>query len=196
MNKKSKNKKSKNKKIILFSIIMMLVLLSCMVIVINIIRLNDPEVNLEYINSDEMRDETFSPDMIHIVISKYEGNLNPKAISKSTYYFINTVVQRYLNNCVDEESTKRYFNSNADSIYIDIGIDSEDEFYELIQEIDKLNGKLEYENATFKMNEIYVNSNNTEAILYIKYKDNPEISVKTTISNRVYNNRSSIKYSK
>ena len=178
-------------------ILLILVLLMCMITLIIIKnQLRTPEENLKYINSNEMDKGTVSPEMIHVVIASYEGELNPKAISKSTYYFINYVIPEYLNECKNDSKTDKYFEKNKDKINLDIGINNKDEFKNLIQEIKKLSGKLEFESSRFDKDNINKESYNLKTILYVKYKNNSEISFNVTISNKIYNNKSSIKFSK
>ena len=65
-----------------------------------------------------------------------------------------------------------------------------------MEEIQKLTPELKLERSYFNMDEIENNYNNTKANLYIKYENNPEISVELTISNRIYQDKSTIKFSK
>ncbi len=186
-----------NKKIIFVTMLILLIILAVLLIVLkNNIR--TPKENLSYINSDEMEEGTFSPDKIHVIIAAYvyEGELNPKAISKSTYYFINSIIPEFLKQCTDDEKTDKYFEKNSENIKINIGITEKEEFEALINEIRKLSGKLEYENSWFDLDSINRTRHNLETILHIKYKDNPEITVKLTISNKQYRNKTSIKYEK
>ncbi len=168
-----------------------------MMILKNLRKENAPrtsEENLAYINSDELEEGTISPDMIHVVIALYEGELNPKAISKSTYHFINHLVPEYLKKCKNDEVARKYFQKNKDNINFDIGISKEEEFVNLIHEIQKLSGNLEFESSRFDPDEVIVKSNHVEAVLYIKYKNNDEIAVTIRLSNKVYENKNSIKF--
>lgn len=194
MSKKSKEKKME-RKIIILLIASFVVLVSLLGALLFFITTESPKEKLNYINSDEMKEGTTSPKMIHAVITRYEGNLNPKAITKSTYNFINTIVPKYLKEINTEEEAKEYYNKHSEDIYVEIGIGKEDDFLELYKELSKLSGELKCESATFKLNEVEVKTASTEANLYIKYADNPEICIKIIISNNVYTNRSSIKYS-
>ncbi len=179
-------------------IIAMIILLIALIIVI--FQLNKlkgtrtSKENLEYINSDELEDGTVSPDMIHVVIALYEGELNPKAISKSTYHFINHLVPEYLKKCKNEEITREYFQRNKEDIYLDIGINKEEEFISLINEINTLSGNLEFESSRFDKDTLVVKNNRVEAVLYIKYRNNDEINVNVNLYNKVYSNRTSIKF--
>lgn len=191
---KRKRKAKNMAKIILLVLVLLTVLVTFLFIILK--NVSNPKKNLEYMNSDEMARGTFSPKFIHIVVASYEGEVNPKAITKATYYFTTNLVPKYLKKCSNEEDSKKYYSENSEAIKIDIGIDNESEFLELMKEIQKLTPKLELESSTFKKDEIQVNKKNLEAVLYIKYQDNPEISVKTTISNKQYNNKTSVKFSK
>ncbi len=187
----------KKKNILIVIMIILLIILMIVIVTLNKLKTKNDrtsEENLEYINSDELEEGTISPDMIHVVIALYEGELNPKAISKATYYFINDLVPEYLKKCKNEEVTRKYFEKNKDNIYLDIGINKEDEFVNLINEIKKLSGKLEFESSRFDKDSINVKSNHLETVLYIKYKDNEEIAIRMKLLNRVYENKTSIKF--
>lgn len=184
----------KRKILIILILIILLVLMITLIILKSHIR--TPKENLEYINSDEMDSGTFSPQMIHIVIAYYEGDLNPKAISKSTYYFVNNMIPKLLKECSDDSKIDKYFEKNMDEIKFNIGINDKDEFKALMQEIKKLSGKLEFESSRFDRDNITRENSSLKTILYVKYKNNPELSFDVTISNKVYNNKSSIKFSK
>ena len=188
-----KNLKRIRKKILITIIILTILLVALLIVVF---MQTNTKRNLEYINSDEMNEGTVSPDFIHVVVASYKGKLNPKAISKSTYYFINELVPKYLKKCDNSESARKYFQRNLKDIKLDIGVEKEEEFLKLMEEIQKLTPELKLERSYFNMDEIENNYNNTKANLYIKYENNPEISVKLTISNRIYQDKSTIKFSK
>lgn len=178
-------------------IAMIILLIALIIVVFQLNKLKGTRTskeNLEYINSDELEDGTVSPDMIHVVIALYEGELNPKAISKSTYHFINHLVPEYLKKCKNEEITREYFQRNKEDIYLDIGINKEEEFISLINEINTLSGNLEFESSRFDKDTLVVKNNRVEAVLYIKYRNNDEINVNVNLYNKVYSNRTSIKF--
>lgn len=180
----------KRRIIIILLIILLIVVLSLIIIKLNI---RTPRQNLDYINSNEIDEGTFSPQMIHVVVASYEGDLNPKAISKSAYYFLNTVIPKYLKECNDSE---KYFEKNKDAIKLDIGVTNSEEFSNLMQEIKKLSGNLEYESSRFDADNIKKDFKGLKTTLYIKYKNNPEISFDITISDKIQSDRNSVKFSK
>ena len=180
---------------IIIAIIILLIALIIVIFQLNKLKgTRTSKENLEYINSDELEDGTVSPDMIHVVIALYEGELNPKAISKSTYHFINHLVPEYLKKCKNEERRREYFQRNKEDIYLDIGINKEEEFISLINEINTLSGNLEFESSRFDKDTLVVKNNRVEAVLYIKYRNNDEINVNVNLYNKVYSNRTSIKF--
>lgn len=193
MSKKSKEKKIEKKFVIIF-ILLCVALVSLMGTMLFVVITESPEEKLAYINSNEMKEGTTSPKMIHAVITRYEGDLNPKAITKSTYNFINTIIPKYLNEIDSEEDAKKYYNNKSKDIYTEIGIGNEEDFIELYRVLSKLSGNLEVESSTFKLDEVEVKPGGTEANLYIKYLNNPEICIKIIISNNVLSGRTSIKY--
>lgn len=181
--------------LLILILILLVVLIICIIGLSKIKKIRSSEENLEYINSDELDEGTISPEMIHVVIALYKGDLNPKAISKSTYHFINHLVPEYLKKCTNEEITKKYFQKNKYDIYLDTGINKEEEFINLINNINKLSGNLEFETSRFDKDSIVKNNNGIEAILYIKYKNNEEISVKVKLLNKVYSDKTSVLFS-
>lgn len=174
----------KNKKILILAVIMILMILLLSLIILLIQNKRTPKENFKYIYSDEMDEGTFSPEMIHIVIARYEGDINPKAITKASYNLINKVIPTYSKYCKDEKSMKDYFDKNKNEITLETGILTENEFEKFINEINKLSGKLKFESAKFDRESITVNKNDLEVVLKIKYKDNEEISINTKINNK------------
>lgn len=193
MSRKAKEKMIKKKFVVLL-IVCCLLLVSLLGTLLYCVIAELPENKLAYINSNEMKDGTTSPKMIHVVISRYEGDLNPKAITKSTYNFINSIIPKYLKKIDSEDDAIKYYNKNKSEINKEIGIKNETEFVDLYKEISKLEGKLKYESSKFKMDEVEKGDRETEANLYIQYSNNPEICVKIIISDRIYANKTSIKY--
>lgn len=193
MRKSSIKQKEIQKRRIILLIFILLIFLGVLMVVK--FYLTKDKINFEYIYSDEMKNGTFSPKMIHLVIAAYEGDVNPKSISKSTYYMITTKIPEYLKNCSDN-NTEKYFNKNKDSIYLDTGITNKDDFDKLIKELSKLSGKLELEYAIFDRETIKVNKTNLEVVLKIKYKDQEEISLNVRIKNKQRDEVPSIEYYK
>ena len=186
----------KKKKLLVFIfLVIILLIIFTLLLRISIINKNSSQDNLEYIYSEEIKEGTTSPDMIHVVIALYKGEVDPRSISKSTYYFINTVVPNYLKKCTNDKKTEKFFKKNLDNIKMDVNT-NKSEFKGLISEIRKLSGELEYESSRFDSDTIRRTNKGLEAMLYIKYKNNPEISVKVTILNEPDLNKSPIKYTK
>lgn len=191
--KKNNNIKLK-KKIVLIVLILLVIVLLTMIVLKNKIR--TPRENFQYIYSDEMDEGTFSPKMIHMVIAAYDGEINPKAITKSTYYIITQKIPEYVMNCRDDDSLERYFKKNRESIYLETGIKDKENFKCFITELRKLSGNLEYEYAIFDRETIKVNKNSLDVLLKVKYKNNDEISFNVQIENKESINNPSIKFYK
>ena len=183
----------KNKLIRLITILGILLLV---LVLISIIITSDkkPEDVLAYINSDEMKDGVTSPDMIHIVLGLYKGELNPKALSKSTYIFISEIIPEYSSKLKNEKQVEKYFDKNTERIKLELGITGKKDFKELVEKVQKLKGNLNLEYATFDKDSVKVNRNNTQADLKIKYYENPELTFNITIHNKVKGNSSTIVY--
>lgn len=188
-----KKKKINPKKIILILLILIIVFLSLILVRLNVRTVGE---NFEYIYSDEMDKNTFSPEMIHLVIAAYEGDENPKAITKATYNLIVNLIPEYVKKCVDESQTQKYYEKNKDTIYLLLGIDNQEEFNKLIKEVNKLSGDLEFESAKFDRETIEKNTNNLTVVLKIKYVNQEEISINVKIDNRTSSTRPTIKFYK
>lgn len=137
----------------------------------------------EYIYSEEMDEGTFSPKLIHVPISVYNGEVSPKAFSKSCYLFITRYIPDFYKECTNQEKTEKYYNNNKDELKNILGIKTLEEFDSIIKEIRSLNGNLKYESSRFVMDEVYVDNDGIEANLYIKYEDNPELKFIMRVSN-------------
>lgn len=183
-----------NKKILLLIIIIVVVVLIALIMLLDTTKSHIN--NLEYINSDEMNEGTFSPEKIHVLLQIYKGDLNPKAISKSTYYFTQSLVPEYYKKCKTEFSAKRYYFNNKKNIFIDTGINSEEDFLKLNSEIQKLSGELIFESSRFGIDEMKKKSDGVETYLYIKYKNNDEIKIKVIIYNTVLEDCSTVIFGK
>ncbi len=170
------------KKIVI--VLMLLFLLLGIIITIYINKIRTPKEMYSYIYSDEIDEGTFSPKMIHMVIVAYEGEVNPKAISKSTYYMITNRIPEYLNKCKDNKSLNDYFEKNSNSIYLATGINNNEQFKKLLAELKKVSGKLKLDCAEFDRETIKVNKNNLEVVLKIKYEKQEEILLNMRISNK------------
>ena len=185
----------KKKKLIKIFLIILILLIICLVIFMSLLKENDvsSRESFEYIYSDEMKDGTTSPDMIHLIITFYDGEVAPDSISKSIYYFINTVIPKYVEKCSNEKKAEKYFDNNLEDVKLDINA-NKSEFVGLINEISKISGELKFESARFDKDSIKRTNRGIEALLYIKYENNPEISVRFVLLNELYDDRSSIKY--
>ncbi len=186
--------KINSKKILIIIFIILCILLISLILVKSKIR--TAEENFEYIYSDEMDENTFSPEMIHLVIAAYNGEENPKSITKSTYNLIVNLIPEYLKKCVNEEQTLKYYEKNAKDIYLLLGIDNKEEFNNIIKEISKLSGDLKFESAKFDRTTIEKSNNSLKVVLKIKYVDQEEISLNVEIKNKSYLTKPTIKFYK
>lgn len=188
-----KKKKINLKKLIIIMLILLTVLLTLMILRL---KARTYKETFNYIYSEDMDEGTFSPEMIHLVIAAYEGDENPKAITKATYNFITNLIPKYLNECVRENNIESYFENNKEQIYLLTGINNKDDFNKLIQEIKKLSGDLQFEYAQFDRETIKKNNNNLTVELKIKYLNQEEISVNLKINNKVNSSNPTIKFYK
>lgn len=181
------------KKIIVIFLILIIILISLLLLMQKV---KETEQKFEYIYSDSMNDGTFSPKMIHLVIAAYEGDVNPKAITKATYNFITDLIPKYINIDNDESEIQKYFERNKEAIYLLVGIDNQDDFKNLMQEINKLSYNSEFEKAEFDRETIKKNINNLTVTLKIKYANQEEISINMRINNSVSSSKPAIKFYK
>lgn len=187
----------KKKKIIIIGVILLIILMIYLLsFVLLKSRTRAPYENFKYIYSDEMDEGTFSPEMIHIVIALYEGNINPKAITKASYNLITQIIPTYLRICKDDKSIQEYYENNSKQISLEIGITKEEDFKKFVDEIKKLSGNLKFEYAKFDRETIEINKNNLEVVLKIKYKEQEEISFNVRINNKETSSKSAIEFFK
>lgn len=189
-------KKNRKKIIILIILILIVSFLGAIIVYVRGNNLRNADENLKYINSsnlDKIDNGTVSPKGIDIISIRYKGELSPISISKSTYYFSHTLVPKYVKKCKNDDETKKYFEEHKEDILKEIAIDDEEKFIKLLKELRKLkNENFVYEEAKFR--NIENDGKKLKADLYIKYKNNEEICVKTIISSKLYSSKSSIKY--
>lgn len=169
----------------LFKIILILLIIIFLltIFLINISSRKSSKQYLKYITSDEIDENTTSPKMIHYVLSAYKGVVNPKALSKSTYYIINQKIPEYLKYCKTNKDIDKYFEKNENDIYLDLGIDDKEQFEKFMDEINKLSGDLKYESSRFDKEYTSIESDYTETVIHIKYENQEEISLDMIIKN-------------
>ena len=154
--------------------------------------------NLEFINNSEKWDyEVKFPNRASNIKNVYEGDLSIKDIGKSMYYFTTQVLPKYYLQFKNssEEDIVSYFNENSKIIAIDIGVENQDDFIEIIESIQNLNsGSLTLESFRIDKDFIKAKSDYTETVLYITYQGNEEIGFDVKINNKIKENSSSIEY--
>lgn len=174
--------------------ILLLIICLLLVLVVKISNIRDSKESFEYIISDKMDEETVSPSMIHVVLGLYKGDVDPKAISKSTYYFVNTVIPKYYQKYSSIEKAESYYDKYKEDIYLDTGIDNKEEFIKLINQINKIeNSKII--SSRFDKDYIIVTEDYLETILYVKLENDKEVSFKVIINNDYSLKTHFIKYS-
>ena len=176
-------------------VILVVLILICLLVIINIKKIKT-QINLSYINSEKVKEGTFSPNNIHVLLAYYEGENKGPAITKTLYYFITDRVPEYRSKCKSEKQIKSYFKKNKNIIYKDIGINDESKFMDLISVISTLPEDLVYESSNFEMGEMSKDVDRLTANLYIKYKGSSKIKLKIYINNKTTTKRSPVKFSK
>ncbi len=155
--------------------------------------------NLKYINDSEQwnREEVKYPTRANEIKNVYEGDLDIKDIGKSMYYFTTQVIPKYYNtlrNATDEEVVA-YYEENKKVIALDTGIDEEEDFVQLIQNVQKLQTDV-LSLKSFRISEgsVKKQSSYTNASLYILYENNEEIGFEVKIFKQIKENMSTVVY--
>lgn len=182
------------KNIIIILIFLVIIAFNVILLKINISQINTVQYDLEYINSDEVPEGIESPKFIGKTFSQYSGNVKAISVSKACYMFATEILPEYRKACAEEDIT-RYYNKHAGNIFILTGIQTQDDFSSLIEEIKKLDEDLIFESYRFDFNNISINNDYIIAKLYIKYKSCDEVMVNVKIYNQVYADRTSICFS-
>ncbi len=205
----AKNKDNKNTRQGLMIIpILIICLLLLLIIVFSIISYSKnvkslkAEDTLYYFYGDEINYGETSPDRIGQVYHAHRengGDVNPKAITKSTYYFINVLVPGYYKEFSENKSSiKEYFEKNKNEIDIYTAIKSYEDFEKLVNAILNIkpsDGKLVYESSRFDSDTIDVDTSGTLRVdLYIKYQNCEEFKVKMSMKDTSKYTTSAIGY--
>lgn len=201
---KNNNKKDTRQglKIIPILIICLIILLAILITIVlysKNVRSLKTEETLYYVYSDEIKYHETSPERIGHVYHAYKGDVNPKAITKSTYYFTHVLVPDYYKDFSSgKTSIKSYFDKNKEAVDVYTAIKSFDEFEKLVNAILNIkpsDGKLVYESSRFDSDSIVVDGSGTLKVdLYIKYKNCDEFKVKMSMKDTSKYTTSAIGY--
>lgn len=185
------------KKIKILILILLLLLILMIVILFNnsaykaMDKLKD--INVE----DNMGDGTQIPNDMYKLIKEYKGNLDTEIISKTYYNFANNLLPKYYKECkdLDEKELNKYYKKYKNTIYIELGYESFENFEVFINYIKKLSGTdlvldtYGVMGTTIKSSKEYVS-----VYLTITYKDNDEIIFNTNVLKEKSENKTSISY--
>lgn len=185
------------KKIKILILILLLLLILMIVILFNnsaykaMYKLKD--INIE----DNMGDGTQIPNDMYKLIKEYKGNLDTEIISKTYYNFANNLLPKYYKECkdLDEKELNKYYKKYKNTIYIELGYESFENFEVFINYIKKLSGTdlvldtYGVMGTTIKSSKEYVS-----VYLTITYKDNDEIIFNTNVLKEKSENKTSISY--
>lgn len=185
------------KKIKILILILLLLLILMIVILFNnsaykaMDKLKD--INVE----DNMGDGTQIPNDMYKLIKEYKGNLDTEIISKTYYNFANNLLPKYYKECkdLDTKELNKYYKKYKNTIYIELGYESFEDFEVFINYIKKLSGTdlildtYGVMGTTIKSSKEYVS-----VYLTITYKDNDEIIFNTKVLKEKSENKTSISY--
>ena len=185
------------KKIKILILILLLLLILMIVILFNnsaykaMDKLKD--INIE----DNMGDGTQIPNDMYKLIKEYKGNLDTEIISKTYYNFANNLPPKYYKECkdLDAKELNKYYKKYKNTIYIELGYESFENFEVFINYIKKLSGTdlvldtYGVMGTTIKSSKEYVS-----VYLTITYKDNDEIIFNTNVLKEKSENKTSISY--
>ncbi len=185
------------KKIKILILILLLLLILMIVILFNnsaykaMDKLKD--INVE----DNMGNGTQIPNDMYKLIKEYKGNLDTEIISKTYYNFANNLLPKYYKECkdLDAKELNKYYKKYKNTIYIELGYESFEDFEAFINYIKKLSGTdlvldtYGVMGTTIKSSKEYVS-----VYLTITYKDNDEIIFNTNVLKEKSENKTSITY--
>lgn len=189
----------KVKRIMIGLFLILLILLIVVLIILQNQKVDSKAVkrDLSYINNNEWNDE-IHPNGMPKLVSLYRGKLTAQNMGKSMYYFATDVLPTYYDELKDAKEQKilSFYNTNAKLIAKETGIENEQDFETLIENIRKLNAEhLVLESFRIDKDKIEPSSKSTEAILYITYQGNDEIGFNLKIYSALRNEISSLVYS-
>ena len=195
----ARNKKSKLKIILIIIFILIVILVAVLLILLNQSSSEKEEqlTMLEYINGDEWSDDIVYPDYTSALGTAYSGDLSIKSMGKSMYYVVTEVFPEYYEELKNASTTEisEYFEENKGTIYIDLAIENETAFVNLINNLQDLSGNsITWESYRIDMDTIKTGSNYTKAVLYVTYKNNEEIAFNIKVNNKVSSDCSTIVY--
>ena len=154
------------------------------------------EERLEYIYSDEWNSEPY-PLKMNYIIRNYQGNLKAQNMGKSIYYTETVVFPKYYKKLrkASEEKIKNYYTRNAEEIKKDFGIEQEEDFCDLIENLQRLQKrKIEFESSQIESLYVQKKDDRVETVLYVKYKNCVEIGFYLRVLNQPDINYSPIQY--
>ena len=172
--------------ILIICLLLIVIIIAAIVRYTKSIRSLKTEDTLYYIYGNEINYNETSPARIGQVYHAYSGDVNPKAISKSTYFFMTVLVPDYYKEFSSGKiNTNSYFEKYKNEIDIYTAIKSYDDFEKLVSAILNIkpaDGKLVYESSRFDPDTITVDASGTLRVdLYIKYKNCEEFKVKMSM---------------
>lgn len=192
-------KMSSRKRLIILCTLMICVLILVMLL-IRVVTLKDDvtisKAKLEYINGNEWNNETY-PEKMAAFFRAYEGKQTAQNIGKSMYHVVTELIPKYNKELkgMSKSKIKEYFRDNEKLVSLDFGIEYESEFENLMDSVLELKSdNLELESYYIDIASIKQSDMSTSAVLYIKYKDNNEISINFRVLNTVQANISSVQY--
>jgi hypothetical protein len=185
--------KKKNRRLIVFGVIIIFLIIGIIVLV-NTLKNNNPltiaKARLTYIKQDSTwgdYNEVY-PDGAPALARTYQGNLTIISIGKSMYYVATDFLPTEYSKLKDMSSEKinKYYEKNTELIEVALGIESKDDFVELINKLKTLNADtLELDSFYIDTESIKVANAYTKATLHITYKNCEDIAIDMKIKNKI-----------
>lgn len=181
------------KRIFIIFIFLILILVN-IIWSINISNSKSGEEYLKFIQSNESIDDSQSPKYIGHIMNKYEGGVTRTYMSKACYLFTTVFLPQYHKDCKDGNNIEKYYKKYAGEIFILTGIESQEQFEDLINKTKDLKDDLELEEYKFDFKNVKIEEEYVSVKLFIKYKECDEIFVNVKIINKVFKDVTSVRF--
>lgn len=179
------------------AIIIFCILLLVLIVIYIANPISTSSSRIKEINSSrKLNEKTKIPINLHYIIGKYDGFLAVENIVRNYNHFAEYAIPKYFKNCkdLDSEKLKKYFETNKNTIDIELNYQEYSEFEAFINKIKTLNGEeLVFENYRILDDSIGKITSATSAYIEIEYKDSGKVIFESEIPKFLNDEKSSIK---
>lgn len=138
--------------------------------------------------SNEMDDELVLPKGLYKLGAVYNGELSTEVICKSYNNLVTNVIPKYYKNCksLNNDELKKFYEKNDKVIYIELGYESFNQFFNLIKEVETLStDELVLESYELEKLSLEEKEDAFSMYLKIKYENNNEIILNSYVQKKL-----------